>query len=117
MISFNQLWQLFASRGALASQYAEAEQLWTSYSPDQQQQIYNAFRTTLERGAFVHYNPSQAIRENARTRHLGEPTTSSGRPHPKGYEFFRATYNGQRGLYTAQDVQTYHMSSPEIFEL
>lgn len=115
METFNQLWQLFASRGALASQYNDAEQLWASYNTDQQQQIYNAIRNKIEQGIFVHYNPSQAIRENARTRHLAQPTNYYGRALPRGVTFYKAVYNGEVGLYSEQDVKAHKMQNAEMF--
>lgn len=44
-----------------------------------------------------------------------EPTNYNGRPLPLGYEFFRAYYNGQRGLFTRQDVETFKMQDAEFF--
>ena len=117
MISFNQLWQLFAARGALASQHNETEQLWNSYSPEQQQHIYDTISQKLRDGRFIHFNPCQAIRENARKSQtsLAAPTNYFGRPLPRGVTFYRADYQGVRGLYTEQDVRAHHMSNPELF--
>ena len=44
-----------------------------------------------------------------------EPTNYNGRPLPLGYEFFRAYYNGQRGLFTRQDVEMFKMQDAEFF--
>ena len=44
-----------------------------------------------------------------------EPTNYNGRPLPLGYEFFRAYYNGQQGLFTRQDVETFKMQDAEFF--
>lgn len=44
-----------------------------------------------------------------------EPTNYNGRSLPLGYEFFRAYYNGQRGLFTRQDVETFKMQDAEFF--
>lgn len=44
-----------------------------------------------------------------------EPTNYNGRPLPQGNEFFRAYYNGQRGLFTRQDVEAYKMQDAEFF--
>ena len=120
MISFNQLWQLFLSRGALASQYAEAEQLWQSYSPDIRQQIYDTINQKLHDGRFIHFVPVVAIREN--TPHqprafIQPPTNYAGKPLPRGGEYYFAEYNGQRGLYKAEDVKAHNMLNPEKFEI
>ena len=44
-----------------------------------------------------------------------EPTNYNGRPLPQGNEFFRAYYNGQRGLFTRQDVEASKMQDAEFF--
>ena len=44
-----------------------------------------------------------------------EPTNYNGRPLPQGNEFFRAYYNGQRGLFTRQDVEAFKMQDAEFF--
>ena len=120
MISFNQLWQLFAARGALASQYDEAEHLWNTYSTDHQQFIYDTISQKLRTRRFVHFVPAVAIVENApRQPHaiLHPPTNYAGKPLPRGCEFYFAVYNGQRGLYKAEDVKAHNMLNPEKFEI
>ena len=120
MISFNQLWPLFLSRGALASQYDEAEQLWNTYSPDQQQHIYDTLSQKLRDGRFVHFIPAIAIRENLPRQQrafLLLPTNYAGKPLPRGFEFYFADYNGHRGLYKREDVEAHHMSNPKKFEI
>ena len=44
-----------------------------------------------------------------------EPTNYNGRPLPQGNEFFLAYYNGQRGLFTRQDVEAFKMQDAEFF--
>ena len=117
MPTFEQLWQLFLDRGALANRRDETANIWNTYTPEQQQQIYDTITTKLNQGRFVHYNPQQAIRENANKLRLSyaEPTNYFGRPLPRGLTFYRADYHGTRGLYTEEDVKTHHMSNPELF--
>ena len=43
----------------------ECASLWASYTPEIQQRVYNAIRTKLEQGKFVHYDPLRAMEENA----------------------------------------------------
>lgn len=117
MVTFNQLWQLFAARGATANQYPAAEQLWQTFSPDVQQRIYDSIIAKLSQGGFLLYNPSAAIEEHARKVRRAGPVNYFGRPLSRSITYYTATYKGQRGLYTAQDVQAFHMSDPEIFEI
>ena len=117
MPTFDQLWQLFLDRGALATRRDETANLWNTYSTEQQQRIFNTITAKLNQGRFVHFNPCQAIRENARKSQtsLAAPTNYFGRPLPRGVTFYRADYQSVRGLYTEQDVRAHHMSNPELF--
>ena len=117
MPTFEQLWQIFLDRGALANRREETANIWNTYTPEQQQQIYDAITTKLNQGRFVHYNPLQAIRENASKTQpsYAAPTNYFGRPLPRGFTFYRADYCGQRGLYTEQDVKAHRMGNAEMF--
>ena len=117
MPTFEQLWQLFLDRGALANRREETANVWNSYTPRQQQQIFDAITAKINQGRFVHYNPTRAIRETAQRTQLAPPTNYFGRPLPRGVTFYRADYHGSRGLYSEQDVLLHHMSNPEKFEL
>lgn len=62
---FNDLWTMFRKHGSSAKREKECAQLWSTYSPILQQQVYNAIRTKLEHNKFVHYDPLRAMQENA----------------------------------------------------
>ena len=65
-MEFQVFWTLVANRGRVAHLYhAECEQLWRTFSPEQQQAIYNAIDYKLHSGRFVSYRPTDAIRDNA----------------------------------------------------
>ena len=65
MGTFDFIWQLLESHGAIPSRKAEAAQLWATFNLQQQRYIYRCIRDKLRAGKFVHYNPVQAIKENA----------------------------------------------------
>ena len=65
MDQFNDLWTMLRKHGSSAKRENECAQLWRTYSPTLQQQIYNALRYKLEHNKFVHYDPLRAIQENA----------------------------------------------------
>ena len=48
--------------------------------------------------------------DNAPVNHFGKPLSRS-------ITYYTAIYNGAKGLYTAADVERYHMSNPQKFEL
>ena len=66
MNDFQQLWVLLRQHGSSAKRETECAALWAGYTPDVQQQVYNAIRSKLEQGKFVHYDPVRALEENAR---------------------------------------------------
>ena len=66
MTSFNDLWALLRQHGSSAKRETECAALWASYPPEIQQHVYNAIRSKLEQGKFVHYDPLRAMEENAR---------------------------------------------------
>ena len=66
MNDFQQLWALLRQHGSSAKRENECASLWASYTPEIQQRVYNAIRTKLEQGKFVHYDPLRAMEENAR---------------------------------------------------
>ena len=44
-----------------------------------------------------------------------EPTNYAGKPMPSGYSYYRAVYNGQRGIFSKEDVEAFHMTDAEHF--
>ena len=65
-MDFKDFWPLVATHGRVAHFYqAECEHLWSTFSPAQQQALYDAINEKLMAGKFVHHNPANAIRDNA----------------------------------------------------
>ena len=66
MSTFDFLWQLVANHGGVAEHYkAELARVWAEYTLEEQRFIYRSIREKLQAGKFVHYNPANAIRDNA----------------------------------------------------
>ena len=64
MNDFQQLWVLLRQHGSSAKRETECAAKWATYPPEMQQRIYNAIRSKLEQGKFVHYDPVRALEEN-----------------------------------------------------
>lgn len=115
MTTFDQLWQLFLDRGALATQRDDTAKLWSTYTPEQQRQILVTITNKLNQRRFVHFNPLQAIRENARhaQQSFTPPTNYNGSRHFDRLvatgTLVTAEYNGQVGIYTLADANKHHM--------
>ena len=45
------------------------------------------------------------------------PVDYRGQPLGRGIRYYMATYKGERGLYTADDVRRYRMTKPEYFDV
>ena len=121
-ISFDSIWTLLAPFGEFKRRRLACMALWESYSPAKQQGIYARIQGKKQRGEFVHENPYFAIEDNSREpamqhRPLAEPTNYFGKPLSRSTNYYVAWYNGEKGLYTAHDVQAFNMSNPQKFEL
>lgn len=81
--------------------------LWAQLSECKQQQLLQA----VEEGTWNKSRLDWTISDFK----FREPTNYNGRPLPQGNEFFRAYYNGQRGLFTRQDVEAFKMQDAEFF--
>jgi len=122
-IPFDTLWALLAPFGEFKRRRQACMALWDSFSPERQQDIFARIQGKLQRGEFVHDNPYFAIEDNSRAPRkavapiLPPPTNYAGKPMPRGFEYYFADYNGQRGLYKAEDVKAHNMLNPQKFEL
>ena len=116
MPTFEQLWQLFLHRGALANQREETAKLWSNYSPEQQQHIFDTLTTKLRQRRFVHYNPMQAIRENAPRNYSGTmPANYNGARSFPDEPLVIAICNGQGGIYTRREAELFDMDIRKPF--
>ena len=118
MVTFDDLWQIFLDRGALATQRAETASLWARYTPEQQQKIYDSIKRKVAARKFIHYNPRLAICENApRKYNPTEPTNYNGARTLPDEPLVRAVYNGTGGLYTRAEAELYNMKILGEFRL
>lgn len=65
-MDFDVFWNIVANHGRVAHLYrTECEQRWTTFTDEQQQAICDTIRQKLQSGRFVHYNPANAMVDNA----------------------------------------------------
>ena len=86
---------------------ATSRSLWGQLDEGKQQQLLQA----VEEGKWSKSRLDWTITDYK----FREPTNYNGRVLPQGFEFYRADYNGQRGLFTKQDVEAYKMQNTEFF--
>lgn len=65
MNSFQDIWSLLNPQGEYKRRYRVCGRLWTSYSPDMQQRIFNAIGEAQRRGEPISPNPYFAIEDTA----------------------------------------------------
>ena len=70
MLHFDTIWKLLSNHGSSDRRRAEASDLWKGYTPEQQQQIFDAIRHKLSQGKFVNYDPVRALIENVPKQQL-----------------------------------------------
>ena len=64
-MNFEDFWKLVEHHGRVAYFYKnEAEALWSTFCPKDQEAIYAAIKDKLRAGKFVHFVPTNAIRDN-----------------------------------------------------
>jgi len=66
-MDFEKIWILLKDRGRVARFYKEqAEALWNTYTPEQQQEIFDSIKRKIEAGnQYVDFRPHFAIKDNA----------------------------------------------------
>ena len=120
---FRDFWTLFRPAERFDNRQKCSRDLWLKRSQQAREAMIEHLKT---QGAPLNRNPFFWIQdfpepglESAprKATPLVEPTNYNGRALPRGCDFYFADYNGQRGLYTAQDVHAHHMSNPQKFEL
>lgn len=75
----NSIWNLLVDHGSSDRRKAECEQLWNTFSEEEQQQIYSRIRDKMANNRFVHYDPVRALSENRLPVTPPEPHFLSGR--------------------------------------
>ncbi len=114
-MEFDTIWQVLLANGTSPRRQYEAAAAWALYSPQQQQQIHDIITERIRQRKFVAFIPTQAFIEASRLITDNAPVNHFGKPLSRSLTYYTAIYNGQRGLYTAADVERYHMSNPEKF--
>ena len=84
-----------------------ARKLWDNLPDDKQQQILDA----VQKGTWNKDNLEWFISDFK----FREPFNYLGKKQETGYSYYFAWHNGERGLYTKQDVDAFQMSNPEHF--
>lgn len=84
-----------------------ARKLWDNLPDDKQQQILDA----VQKGTWNKDNLEWFISDFK----FREPFNYLGKKQQTGYSYYFAWHNGERGLYTKQDVDAFQMSNPEHF--
>ena len=65
-MEFINIWKVLYKHGSTDWKKDECEQLWNTYTPQQQQQIYNTITDKIKNNKFVHFNPVRALQENVK---------------------------------------------------
>ena len=116
-MEFDTIWQVLLANGTSPRRQYEAATAWALYSPQQQQQIHDIICDRIRQRKFVAFIPTQAFIEASRLITDNAPVNHFGKPLSRSTTYYPAIYNGTKGLYTAADVDRYHMSNPQKFEI
>ena len=114
-MEFDTIWQVLLANGTSPRRQYEAATAWALYSPQQQQQIHDIICDRIRQRKFVAFIPTQAFIEASRLITDNAPVNHFGKPLSRSLTYYTAIYNGTKGLYTAADVERYHMSNPQKF--
>ena len=109
MSSFEHFWALLSTHGVIPNKWHEAEELWGTFTLEQQRQIYRVVRDKIRARKFVNYNPVIAIMNNAPQTTRAEPVNYNGKNIPAGVQVFSAKYKGSWGMYTQADIERFGM--------
>lgn len=86
---------------------ANSRRLWDDLPDFKQQQLLQA----IQNGSWNKSRLDWTISDF----HFREPTNYAGQPMPASFSYYRAEFNGARGIYTKKDVEDFHMIKPEHF--
>lgn len=65
-MEFIEIWKVLYKHGSTEWKKDECEQLWNTYTPQQQQQLYDTITDKINNKKFVHFNPVRALQENVK---------------------------------------------------
>ena len=104
MIEFNEIWQLLVNNGASLRKEEGTRRYWLTLTPEQQQLAFTNISRKLSEGAFVHYDPIRAIKENIWQAKKAEPTFMRG---DEPVELVQVLYNGMYKICTPETAKAF----------
>ena len=105
-MDFNKYLTLFQPDKEFESRRSITKREWDNCSPDKQQAIINWLET---HGRYPGRNPYFFIQDFKIRAPQRQPTNYRGKAIPAGTQVFSAKHNGEWGMYTRQDIDTFHM--------
>ena len=111
---FETVWQALVENGSSKRNHDAVKRYWDSLTPKQQNLVCKNIPQKVKDGKFVQYDPIRAIKENARTYQLPEPTNYNGRSLKPGVQYVIARYKNAYGTYSLQDAKDFGMEVKSI---
>ena len=104
-MDFYQIWKPLLDHGSSERRKTECEQLWSTFTDAQQQQIYDAICYKLQHNLFVHFDPFRAIRENSWMAKPAEPQWCTG--GEKGLDLVQVKYGDRIKICTRATMELF----------
>ena len=76
MITFFEMWTVLEPKSEYANLFVHCKQLWDSWTPDKQEEVFLKIEKKKTEHKFVDYNPLLALRNNAFERPKPQQTLS-----------------------------------------
>ena len=111
---FETVWQALVENGSSKRNHDAVKRYWDSLTPKQQNLVCKNIPQKVKDGKFVQYDPIRAIKENARTYQLPEPTNYNGRSLKPGVQYVIARYKNAYGTYSLEDARAFGMEVKSI---
>ena len=106
---FETYWTKIGGDINFANRKAATEIEWAKH-PDKHRPI---ILWLVEHGKYPQRNPFFFLQDFKVRQPKGHPTNYRGRAIPAGLQVFSAAYNGVYGMYTQEDIDTYHLDLPK----
>ena len=107
--TFDDIWRLLNPRGEFVRRVNACGKIWSGLALHRRKHIYETIAALKAEGQYVNPNPLFAIKDNDNA----EPTNYNGRALPE-VPVFSAKYNGKWGMYTQEDIDTYHLEKARL---
>ena len=111
---FETVWQALVENGTSKRNHDATERFWNTLTQKQKELVYANIPWKVKRGKFVQYDPIRAIKENARTYQLPEPTNYNGRGLKPGVQYVIAKYKGAYGTYTLEEAIEFGLEIKDV---